>query len=60
MNDIEQGKENFQKAFLEVCKDYLENLELAPEEDVFISPKLQRKMNRLLKEQQKTIKFKLI
>lgn len=53
MNDIEQGKENFQKAFLEVCKDYLENLELAPEEDVFISPKLQRKMNRLLKEQQK-------
>ena len=53
MNEIEQGKENFQKALLDVCKDYLENLELAPEEDVFISPKLQRKMNRLLKKQQK-------
>jgi hypothetical protein len=53
MNEIERGKENFQKALLEVCKNYLENLELAPEEDVSFLPGLERKMNRLLKAQRK-------
>lgn len=53
MNSMEMGKANFQKALLAVSQNYLENLELAPEEDVSFSPKLERKMERLLKFQRK-------
>lgn len=49
MTDLELGKSKLQAAFLEISKNYLENLELAPEEDVSFSPKLERKMVRLLK-----------
>lgn len=53
MNNMEMGKANFQKALLTVSQNYLEDLELAPEEDVSFSPKLERKMERLLKFQRK-------
>lgn len=53
MNDLAIGKSKLQDALLEVSKKYLENLELAPEEAVSYSPKLERKMSRLLKLQRK-------
>ena len=51
MNDLAIGKSKLQNALLEVSKNYLANLELAPEEAVSYSPRLERKMSRLLKEQ---------
>lgn len=51
MTDLELGKSKLREAFLEISKNYLENLELAPEDDVSFSPKLERKMTRLLKTQ---------
>lgn len=53
MNDLAIGKSKLQNALLEVSKNYLANLELAPEEAVSYSPRLERKMSRLLKEQRK-------
>lgn len=53
MNDLATGKEKLQKAFLEICHDYLDNLDLAPEEDISFSPRLERKMECLLKTQRK-------
>lgn len=50
MNEIEKGKSNLQEALLEVSKQYLEHLELAPKDRVFYSLKLRRKMERLLKD----------
>ena len=49
MNDLAIGKSKLQNALLEVSKNYLANLELAPEEAVSYSPRLERKMSRLLK-----------
>ena len=53
MNDLAIGKSKLQNALLEVSKNYLANLELAPEETVSYSPRLERKMSCLLKEQRK-------
>ena len=49
MNEIEIGREKLRAALLEVCEDYLESIELAPEEDVWYSSKLEKKMSKLLK-----------
>lgn len=54
MDNISEGREKLQKALLEVSQNYLKNLELAPEESVSFSPKLKRKMKRLVKSQQKS------
>ena len=48
MNEIALGKENLKKALLEVSKNYLENLELAPAQEVHYSLKLEQKMEKLL------------
>lgn len=53
MTDLELGKSKLQQALLEISKNYLENLELAPEEDISFSPKLERRMARLLKAKRK-------
>ncbi len=49
MTDIEIGKAKLEEALLEVCDDYLNNIELAPKEDVRYSPALEKKMQRLIK-----------
>lgn len=53
MNELALGKENLKKALLEVSKNYLENLELAPAQEVHYSQKLEQKMAKLLKTQRK-------
>ncbi len=53
MTDLELGKSKLQAALLDVSKNYLENLELAPEEEVFFSPESERKMMDLIKKPQK-------
>ncbi|MBQ8496051.1 MAG: DUF4367 domain-containing protein [Clostridia bacterium] len=53
MNEIKTGKEKLQKALLEVSKEYLENIELAPEDSVSFSPKLEKNMEQLLQSRQK-------
>lgn len=55
MTDLELGKSKFRQALLEISKNYLENLELAPQEDIFFSHKLERKMSHLIKSQQKSV-----
>lgn len=49
MTDIEIGKAKLEKILLEVCDDYLNNIELAPKEDVHYSPALEKKMQRFIK-----------
>ncbi len=48
MTEIEIGREKLRTALLEICGDYWENVELAPEEDVWYSPTLEKKMAKLL------------
>ncbi len=54
MTEIEIGREKLRAALLEVCEDYLESVELAPEEDVWYSPKLEKKMAKFLKHRSST------
>ena len=54
MSELELGRSKLQQALLEVSKNYLENLELAPEEDISFSPKLERKMSHLIRSQRKS------
>ena len=49
MNTANEGKEKLKRALLEVCAGEIENAELAPEEEVYYSPKLIKNMNKLLK-----------
>lgn len=53
MNDLALGRSNLQDALLTVSKNYVENMELAPAEAVRYSPRLERKMARLLKSTRK-------
>lgn len=53
MNTVNEGKEKLKKALLEVCAREIEKLELAPEEEVYYSPKLIKNMNKLLKNRAK-------
>ena len=55
MTDLELGKSKFRQALLEISKNYLENLELAPQEDIFFSQKLERKMSHLIKSPRKSV-----
>ena len=55
MTDLELGKSKFRQALLEISKNYLENLELAPQEDIFFSHKLERKMSHLIKSPRKSV-----
>lgn len=54
MTDLELGRSKLQQALLEISKNYLESLELAPEEDISFSPKLEFRMARLLKAKRKS------
>ena len=49
MTEIEIGREKLRTALLEICGNYWENVERAPEEDVWYSPELEKKMEKLLK-----------
>ena len=53
MNTANEGKEKLKRALLEVCAREAENAELAPEEEVYYSPKLIKNMNKLLKNRAK-------
>ena len=53
MNTVNEGKEKLKRALLEVCAREIENAELAPEEEVYYSPKLIKNMNKLLKDRAK-------
>ena len=53
MNTVNEGKEKLKRALLEVCAREIENAELAPEEEVYYSPKLIKNMNKLLKNRAK-------
>ena len=53
MNTVNEGKEKLKMALLEVCARETENAELAPEEEVYYSPKLIKNMNKLLKDREK-------
>ena len=53
MNDLALGRSNLQDALLTVSKNYVENVELAPAEAVRYSPRLERKMARLVKSTRK-------
>ena len=53
MNTVNEGKEKLKRALLEVCAREIENAELAPEEEVYYSPKLIKNMNKLLKDREK-------
>lgn len=53
MNTVNEGKEKLKRALLEVCARETENAELAPEEEVYYSPKLIKNMNKLLKNREK-------
>ena len=53
MNTVNEGKEKLKRALLEVCAREAENAELAPEEEVYYSPKLIKNMNKLLKNRAK-------
>lgn len=57
MNETPQNETVVEDALLVICDDYLENLELAPEESVVFSPELQRNMERLLRSQRKRKKI---
>ena len=50
MNTVDEGKEKLKRAILEVCSREIGNLGLAPEEEVYYSPKLMKNMNKLLKD----------
>ena len=50
MNTANEGKEKLKRALLEVSTREIGNLELTPEEEVYYSPKLMKKMNKLLKD----------
>jgi len=53
MNTVNEGKEKLKRALLEVCAREIENADLAPEEEVYYSPKLIKNMNKLLKNRAK-------
>ena len=53
MNTVNEGKEKLKRALLEVCNREIDNLELAPEAEVYYSPKLMKNMNKLLKDRLK-------
>ena len=53
MNTVNEGKEKLKRALLEVCAREAGNAELAPEEEVYYSPKLIKNMNKLLKDRAK-------
>lgn len=53
MNTVNEGKEKLKRALLEVCNMEIDNLELAPEAEVYYSPKLMKNMNKLLKDRLK-------
>lgn len=48
-NDLEVGKQRLREALLRISEDYLENVELAPKEEVRYSPKLEKNMAKLMK-----------
>ena len=53
MNTANEGKEKLKRALLEVYAREIGNLELAPEAEVYYSPKLVKNMNKLLKDRAK-------
>lgn len=53
MNTANEGKEKLKRALLEVYSREIDNLKLAPEAEVYYSPKLMRNMNALLNDRLK-------
>jgi len=53
MNTVNEGRDKLRRALLEVSAREIEHLELAPEEEVYYSPKLIKNMNKLLKDKAK-------
>lgn len=54
METVNEGKEKLKRALLEVCARYAENAELAPKEEAYLSPRLTKNMEKLIKDRAKS------
>lgn len=54
METVNEGKEKLKRALLEVCARHAENAELAPKEEAYLSPRLTKNMEKLIKDRSKS------